>query len=109
MSSSALSGASYPLVQALLQPNKHAAINEALLVEVVVMSRNSPETGLRILNNIREYEIPITRNPFTGGLARLSRSVGPVSIGNGRAGDSSDCTLVAPNIDYAMCTIWQRW
>jgi hypothetical protein len=65
------------------------------------MSRNSPETGLRILNNIREYEIPITRNPFTGGLARLSRSVGPVSIGNGRAGDSSDCTLVAPNIDYA--------
>ncbi|MFT6307556.1 MAG: hypothetical protein ACJA0Z_002725, partial [Halioglobus sp.] len=54
------------------------------------MSRNSPETGLRILNNIREYGIPITRNVFTGVLARLARSVGPVSIGNGRAGDSSD-------------------
>ena len=31
------------------------------------MSRNSPETGVRVLNNIRSLELPITRHAFTGG------------------------------------------
>lgn len=62
-----LPGAGYPLVQALLELNKYATADEPPLVEVVVMSRNSPETGLRILNNIRDYGISITRNLFTGG------------------------------------------
>lgn len=62
-----LPGAGYPLVQALLELNKYATAGEPPLVEVVVMSRNSPETGLRILNNIRTYGVNITRNIFTGG------------------------------------------
>ncbi|MDQ9256655.1 5'-nucleotidase, partial [Escherichia coli] len=37
------------------------------LVEVVVMSRNSPDTGLMILNNIRKKGVDITRSVFTGG------------------------------------------
>lgn len=60
-------GTGMPLVQALLALNKFQSEGEGPLVEVVVMSRNSPETGLRVLKNIRRLELPITRHAFTGG------------------------------------------
>ena len=56
-----------PLVNALLKLNIHEKNQESPLVEVVVMSRNSPETGVRVLNNIRRLELPISRDAFTGG------------------------------------------
>ena len=57
-------GAGYPLVRGLL------AINDAVgepLVEVVVISRNSAETGLRARHSIKALELPITRAAFTRG------------------------------------------
>lgn len=60
-------GAGYPLIKALLGLNRHSIKGNPPLVEVVVMSRNSPETGLRILNNIRKHKLPMTRHMFTGG------------------------------------------
>lgn len=60
-------GTGMPLVRALLALNKFQREGERPLVEVVVMSRNSPETGLRVLNNIRRLELPVTRHAFTGG------------------------------------------
>jgi len=57
-------GTAYPLIEALLK------INEKLgedLVEVIILSKNSPETGLRILNSIEEKSIEISRAGFTGG------------------------------------------
>ncbi len=60
-------GAGHPLVRALLKLNAFQKADEPPLVEVVVMSRNSPETGLRILNSIRYDEINITRSAFTAG------------------------------------------
>lgn len=61
-------GTGMPLVKALLALNKHQPENDpAPLVEVVVMSRNSPETGVRVFNNIRSRGLPITRHAFTGG------------------------------------------
>jgi 5'-nucleotidase len=60
-------GTAMPLVKALLALNKHAAQGAKPLVEVVVMSRNSPETGVRVFNNIRSRALPITRHAFTGG------------------------------------------
>src|SRR4051812_40422776 len=45
-------GTGMRLVEALLALNKYQKPGEAPLVEVVVMSRNSPETGIRVLNNI---------------------------------------------------------
>ena len=56
-----------PLVKALLALNKHKRDGETPLVEVVVMSRNSPETGVRVFNNIRSRNLGITRHAFTGG------------------------------------------
>ncbi|NBD34224.1 MAG: hypothetical protein GVY17_14965 [Cyanobacteria bacterium] len=46
-------GTGYHLVEALLNLNRFQDPDKPPLVEVVVMSRNSPETGLRVLNNIR--------------------------------------------------------
>lgn len=60
-------GTGMPLVRALLGLNKHRKDGEPPLVEVVVMSRNSPETGVRVFNNIRTCGLPITRHAFTGG------------------------------------------
>ncbi|QQE77285.1 5'-nucleotidase [Alicyclobacillus sp. SO9] len=60
-------GAGHPLVRALLNLNRHQSENESPLVEVVIMSRNSPETGLRILNSIRHDGLSITRSAFTAG------------------------------------------
>lgn len=60
-------GTGMPLVKALLGLNEHESNPDSPLVEVVVMSRNSPETGVRVFNNIRRLELPITRHAFTGG------------------------------------------
>ena len=61
-------GTAMPLVQALLGLNKlQNDSSENPLVEVVIMSRNSPETGIRVLNNIRERKLTVTRHAFTGG------------------------------------------
>lgn len=58
-------GTGFYLVEALLNLNKLSKTNR--LVEVIVMSRNSPETGVRILNSINKYNLDITRSAFTGG------------------------------------------
>jgi len=61
-------GTGMPLVKALLNLNKYKKeTDKGLLVEVVVMSRNSPETGIQVFNNIRTRKLPITRHAFTGG------------------------------------------
>jgi 5'-nucleotidase len=56
-----------PLVRALLGLNRFAPSDSKPLVEVVVMSRNSPETGIRVFNNIRSRGLAISRHAFTGG------------------------------------------
>jgi 5'-nucleotidase len=57
-----------PLVRSLLGLNRfQGAGDKNPLVEVVVMSRNSPETGVRVFNNIRDRRLLISRHAFTGG------------------------------------------
>jgi 5'-nucleotidase len=60
-------GTGMPLVKALLALNRFRGEQDPPLVEVVVMSRNSPETGVRVWHNIRERELAISRHAFTGG------------------------------------------
>ncbi|WP_100613620.1 5'-nucleotidase [Confluentibacter citreus] len=59
-----LTGTAFYLVRSLLELNKVA---KKKIVEVVVMSRNSPETGMRVLNTMEKYNLDITRVAFTGG------------------------------------------
>ncbi len=60
-------GTGLPVVRALLKLNRFEREAESPLVEVVVMSRNSPETGIRMLNTIRSLGLDISRSAFTGG------------------------------------------
>ncbi|MDX2252147.1 MAG: 5'-nucleotidase, partial [Nitrospira sp.] len=60
-------GTGMPLVRALLALNQYRKDGDPPLVEVVVMSRNSPETGVRVFNNIRSRGLSISRHAFTGG------------------------------------------
>lgn len=60
-------GTAYPLVKALLELNKLGGDEKNPLVDVVVLSRNSPATGVRVLNNIRKEGLAISRFAFTSG------------------------------------------
>ncbi len=57
-------GTAFPLVKGLLSFNKP---DGERLVEVIVVSRNHPETGLRIFRSIHHHNLNITRAAFTGG------------------------------------------
>lgn len=57
-------GSAFQLVRAFLKLND---LQPERLVEVIVMSRNSPNTSLRIFNSIHDYELDITRAALTGG------------------------------------------
>lgn len=58
-------GAAYPLVKKLL--NLHLPNSTEPLVEVILLSRNSADTGLRIFNSIQHHQLNITRAAFTNG------------------------------------------
>lgn len=58
-------GAAFQLVKAFLELNKLK--KEERLVEVIIMSRNNPNTSLRIFNSIADYELDITRVALTSG------------------------------------------
>jgi 5'-nucleotidase len=57
-------GRGFALVRSLLKLN---TLVETRLVEVVIMSRNSSETSLRIFNAIKHYDLDITRAALSGG------------------------------------------
>ncbi len=60
-------GTAFPLIEALLSLNEKF---EEPIVEVIILSSNSPETGLRVFNSIAEYGLDIVRAAFTGGEAK---------------------------------------
>jgi len=57
-------GPAFPLVEAFLKLNDKLG---ELLVEVVIMSQNNPQTGVRVMNSIDYYKLGITRAAFSGG------------------------------------------
>lgn len=59
-----LPGVAFHLVKKLLLLNKKQQKN---LIEVILLSRNTAETGLRIFNSIKHYELTITCAAFAGG------------------------------------------
>lgn len=56
-------GVAFDLVRKLLSLN----VGNRVYVEVVLLSRNSADTGLRVFNSIEHYGLSITRAVFTGG------------------------------------------
>ena len=60
-------GPGFRLIQSLLRLNEYTEYKD--LVEVIVMSRNSPDTSLRVFNTIKHYNLPITRAVLASGAA----------------------------------------
>lgn len=58
-------GEAFPLVRKLLRINEQLPAGKG--VEIVLLSRNSADTGLRIFNSIEHHGLQITRAAFCGG------------------------------------------
>lgn len=59
-------GVAFPFIKRLLSLNGLSQ-DGAPLVEVIVLSRNDPETGLRVMRSIADHELPISRAIFMQG------------------------------------------
>jgi len=62
-------GIAFSFIRRLLSLNDLCDDPEDPLVEVIVMSRNDPDTGLRVMESIEHYGLPITRAIFMEGRA----------------------------------------
>ncbi|MGI5913713.1 MAG: 5'-nucleotidase [Bacteroidales bacterium] len=58
-------GVAFPFIRRFLSLN--TIFSEQRPVEVVLLSRNSPETGMRVFRSIREYGLDISRAGFFSG------------------------------------------
>ena len=58
-------GVAFPFIRRFLSINR--AFPAQMPVEVVLLSRNSPETGLRVFRSIAHYDLDITRAGFMSG------------------------------------------
>jgi 5'-nucleotidase len=61
-------GVAFPFIQRLLSLNDLRAADDPL-VEVIVLSKNDPSTGLRVLRSIKSHGLAISRAVFTQGQA----------------------------------------
>lgn len=58
-------GPGFELIRSLLELNNYS--EEGELVEVIIMSHNSPDTSLRVFNSIKHYGLDITRAVLVSG------------------------------------------
>ena len=89
-------GTAFYLVKSLLELNKQA---NRPIVEVVVMSRNSPETGMRMLKSLDMYGLDITRVALSGGES-LSKYLKAFSVDLFLSKDEGDVQRV---MDSGIC------
>lgn len=60
-------GVAFPFIRRVLSLNQLNPDDPP--VEVILLSRNDPDTGLRVMNSIQHYGLPITRAVFMQGLS----------------------------------------
>ena len=99
-------GVAFPMVRKLLALNTRGG---AQRVEVVLVSRNSGDTGLRIFNSIRYHGLDITRAAFTRGVApyryvapfgaHLFLSASPDDVKNALAAGIAAATILPSGAD----------
>lgn len=95
-------GVAFPLVKKLLALNE--LLGERGQVDVILLSRNSSDTGLRVFNSINHYGLNISRAAFTSG-ASPYRYISAFGAHLFLSADPSDvqCALSA---GCAAATIW---
>lgn len=62
-------GIAFSFIKRLLSLNDLSAEGAGPLIEVVLLSRNDPDTGLRVMNSIQHHGLSITRAIFQQGLS----------------------------------------
>jgi 5'-nucleotidase len=92
-------GPAFVLVNKLLRVNRA----EKQYVEVILLSRNSADTGLRVMNSIKHHGLDITRAAFTKG-EPTSRYVSAFNAHLFLSADTEDVKRVL-NEGYAAATI----
>nr|WP_314844400.1 5'-nucleotidase [Schaalia odontolytica] len=70
-------GIAFPFIRRLLDLNDLS--EDERLVEVVILSRNDPETGMRVMRSVQRHGLDITRAIFMQGRAPY-RFMGPLSM-----------------------------
>ncbi len=58
-------GEAFPLVKKLLNINENLV--DGRVIEIVLLSRNSADTGLRVFNSVEHYGLAVSRAAFCGG------------------------------------------
>ncbi|NOQ34971.1 MAG: 5'-nucleotidase [Methylococcaceae bacterium] len=94
-------GAGFALVEKFLAINK--AFPESALVEIILLSQNSADTGLRIFNSISHYNLDITRAAFTSGSSPYAYI--PAFSAHLFLSTNADDVVQALNAGYAAATI----
>jgi 5'-nucleotidase len=102
-------GVAFTLVQKLLALNTRAPARHR--VEVVLLSRNTADTGLRVFHSIRHYGLDITRAVFTGGEStypyvpsfgtHLFLSTNPLDVRRALASGFAAATIVPTQVGRA--------
>jgi len=59
-------GEAFPLVKKLLAINEQ--VDDAQIIEVILLSRNSADSGLRVFKSIEHHQMAISRAAFCGGI-----------------------------------------
>ncbi|MBM1143632.1 5'-nucleotidase [Alcanivorax sp. ZXX171] len=62
-------GMAFSFIRRLLSLNDLSSEVDGPLIEVVLLSRNDPDTGLRVMNSIRHHDLSITRAIFQQGMS----------------------------------------
>ncbi|RFP09324.1 5'-nucleotidase [Duganella sp. BJB488] len=81
-------GVSYSFIKRLLSLNDLSVDGEPL-IEVMLLSRNDPDTGLRVMNTIKHYGLGITRAIFQAGKSPYEY-IRPLNISLFLSGNKSD-------------------
>lgn len=98
-------GVAFPLVRKLLALNQ--ALEGGPAVEIILLSRNSSDTGLRVFNSIEHHGLAISRAAFTGGASpyqyisafgsQLFLSADPVDVSKALESGFAAATILPSN------------
>ena len=112
-------GIAFPLVRKLLALNTHPSVASRSVprVEVILLSRNSSDTGLRIFNAIEHYGLGIVRAVFTSGAptypyiqpfgAQLFLSANPESVRRALAYGVAAATILPASAQAERHVVFQ--
>ncbi len=95
-------GAGFDLAEKILRINRELSLPRK--TEVIVMSRNSAETSLRIFNSIQHYGLEITRAALSGG-ASLARYLEAFDVDLFLSASQEDVQLAA-NAGFAAGLVY---